>query len=191
MITEQDIKHLQTVINELKTAGRYDQLLSIVGVSALQQLNNEAAKARLSPLVITSDYRFLLPAYKKEVLLPPIHKALYILFLNHPEGIEYKRLVDYKEELTSLYRSIGTRINDQVIEKSIARLVSPLDNSINEKAARIKSTFALCMDEYQLSYYVIASHTVRHIEGSSRMWFERKKTITLPRELLTMEFLKN
>lgn len=188
MITEQDIIHLQTVVNELKTAGRYEELLSIVGVSALQQLNLEAAKARLSPLVITSDYRFLLPAYKKEVVLPPIHKALYILFLNHPEGIEYKRLVDYKEELTELYRNIGTRINNQVIEKSIDRLVSPLDNSVNEKAARIKSTFAMCMDEYQLSYYVISNHTVRHIEGSSRIWFERKKSISLPRELVTMDF---
>lgn len=188
MITEQNIIHLQTVVKELKTAGRYEELLSIVGVSALQQLNLEAAKARLSPFVITSDYRFLLPAYKKEVVLPPIHKALYILFLNHPEGIEYKRLVDHKEELTDLYRNIGTRINSQVIEKSIDRLVSPLDNSVNEKAARIKSTFAMCMDEYQLSYYVISNHTVRHIEGSSRIWFERKKSISLPRELVTMEF---
>ncbi len=188
MISEQDIIHLQTVVNKLKAAGRYEELLSIVGVPTLQQMNLEAAKARLSPLVITSDYRFLLPTYKKEVVLPPIHKALYILFLNHPEGIEYKRLVEYKEELTGLYRSIGTRINDQVIAKSIDRLVSPLDNSVNEKAARIKSTFAMCMDEYQLSYYVISSHTVRHIEGSSRIWFERKKSISLPRQLIKMEF---
>lgn len=188
MISEEDIKYLQKVVNELKEAGRYDDLLSIVGVSALHHLNLSAARARLSPLVITSDYRFLLPEYKKEVVLPPIHKALYILFLNHPEGIEYKQLIDYREELAKLYRNIGKRINNQVIEKSIDRLVSPLDNSVNEKAARIKATFSMCMDDYQLSYYMISNHTVRHIEGSSRIWYERKKSISLPRELVTMEF---
>lgn len=187
MIPEQEILHLQSVVEGLKAAERYDVLLSIIGVPALQQLQLEAAKAHLSPLVISSDYRFFLPAYKKEVLLPPIHKALYILFLNHPEGIEFKRLSEYRDELTELYRKIGKRSSLKTIENSIDRLVNPLDNSVNEKCARIKSTFALCMDQYQLSYYAISSHTVRHIDGSARTWFERKKTITLPRELVRFD----
>lgn len=187
MISEQDILHTQSVVNELKTTGHYKELLDIIGVPALQQLNIEAAKARLSPLVITSDFRFLLPAYKKEVLLPPIHKVLYIFFLRHPEGIVLKQLVDYKEELTELYYKIGSRSCEKVIEASIARLVNPLDNSINEKCARIKSTFAMCMDQYQLNYYAISGHTQRHIDGSSRVWYERRKNIALPRELVTIQ----
>jgi hypothetical protein len=40
------------------------------------------------------------------------------------------------------------------------------------------------MDEYRASYYVISSHTKKHINGSSRTWYERLKVITLPRELV-------
>lgn len=188
MISELDIQRLKTIVAELKTTERYKELLDIIGISTLQQLNAEAAKSNLSPLVITKDYRFLLTAYKKEVLLPPIHKALYILFLNHPEGIEFKRLIDHRDELLGIYRKIGSRSDETVIRNTIDRLVNPLDNSVNEKCARIKATFAMCMNKYELSYYIISGHTMRRIEGSEKVWYERRKNILLPRELVTMEF---
>ena len=181
-ITEQ----LRVLSEELRRAGRYDLLLEAITVPALQQLNIEAAKERLSPLVITSDYRFLLPRYEKEVELSPINKALYIFFLNHREGIEFKCLSDYREELMALYRKVGNRVSEDIIRESIDRLVNPLDNSINEKCARIKSAFAKCMDSYQLSYYAISKHSVRQVEGSIRIWYDRRRTITLPRELVQM-----
>ena len=34
------------------------------------------------------------------------------------------------------------------------------------------------------SYYIISSHTQKHIAGSCRIWYERLKVITLPRELV-------
>ena len=55
---------------------------------------------------------------------------------------------------------------------------------MNEKCSRIKAAFAEHMDAYALRYYIISGHTVRHISGSNRLWFERKKTIELPRELV-------
>ena len=179
-ITEQ----LRVLSEELRRAGRYDLLLDAITVPALQQLNIEAAKERLSPLVITADYRFLLPRYEKEVDLSPINKALYIFFLNHEEGIEFKRLSDYRDELMELYRRVGNRVSEDIICETIDRLVNPLDNSINEKCARIKSAFAKCMDSYQLSYYAISKHSVRQVEGSNRIWYDRRRTITLPRELV-------
>ena len=181
-ITEQ----LRGLSEELRRAGRYDLLLDAITVPALQQLNIEAAKERLSPLEITSDYRFLLPRYEKEVDLSPINKALYIFFLNHEEGIEFKRLSDYRDELMELYRRVGNRVSEDIICETIDRLVNPLDNSINEKCARIKSAFAKCMDSYQLSYYAISKHSVRLVEGSNRIWYDRRRTITLPRELVQM-----
>ena len=43
---------------------------------------------RLSRLVITKDFRLLLPDYNNmEIKLEPLAKAVYLLFLNHPEGI--------------------------------------------------------------------------------------------------------
>ena len=52
-------------------------------------------KAQLSRLVITKDHRILLPDYNDiEVKMEPLVKAVYFLFLNHPEGIVVKELTD-------------------------------------------------------------------------------------------------
>ena len=40
------------------------------------------------------------------------------------------------------------------------------------------------MDEYAASYYIISGHTQKRFAGSSRIWYERLKVITLPRELV-------
>ena len=63
---------------------------------------------------------------------------------------------------------------------------NPLDNAINEKCSRIKKTILSMMDEYTASYYIISSHTQKHFEGSNRIWYERLKIITLPRELVVL-----
>ena len=177
----QEVKRLAM---QLQQAGRKDLLLHAIGVPLLEELRIEAAKGRLSRLVITEDYRFILVDYHKEVELQPVHKAVYLLFLAHPEGIEFKRLADYREELTSYYMATAKLMDKEKIIEGVDHLVNPLDNAINEKCSRIKKVFLDLMDEYTASYYLISSHTQKHIAGSSRIWYERLKVITLPRELV-------
>ena len=173
---------------QLQAAGRTDLLLQAIGVPALEDLRLEAAKGRLSRLLITRDSRFLLVDYgHREVELQPVHKAVYLLFLAHPEGIEFKRLGEYRQELAELYRRTAPNMDAQKMEEGISHLINPLDNAINEKCSRIKKTFLDLMDEYTASYYIISSHTQRRIAGSSRVWFERLKIITLPRNLVVVE----
>ncbi len=74
---------------------------------------------------------------------------------------------------------------DKIIE-GVDHLVNPLDNAINEKCSRIKKTILSMMDEYTAINYIISSHTLKHFEGSTRIWCERLKIITLPRELVTL-----
>lgn len=175
---------MKQTITELQQEGRYDLLLQTIGAPLLQQLRIEAAKEELSPLRITDDYRFILTKWEKEVELSPIHKALYMLFLRHEEGIEFKRLSEHREELKELYMKITNRVSSDAINDTINRLTDPLDNAINEKCSRIKTAFAAHLDEFSLRYYIIAGHTTRQFPSSNRVWFERKKTIMLPRNLV-------
>ncbi len=175
-----------TLVKQLHAAGRKDLLLKAIGAPLLEELRIEAAKAKLSRLVITEDYRFILADYQKEVELQPVHKAVYLLFLAHPEGIEFKRLADYREELTKYYTATAKGLDRDKIVEGVDHLVNPLDNAINEKCSRIKKTFLDMMDEYTASYYIISSHTQKHFEGSNRIWYERLKIITLPRELVVL-----
>ena len=181
MIAEQ----LRTLVAELQAAGRQDLLLKAISVPVLEQLRLQAAKGRLSRLMITRDYRFLLiDLDNKEIELQPVHKAVYLLFLAHPEGIEFKRLRDYREELLKYYIATARLMDKEKIIESVEHLVNPLDNAINEKCSRIKRVFNGLMDEYTASYYIISGHVEKHIAGSSRIWYERLKTITLPRDLV-------
>lgn len=179
---------LSSLVKELVDVGRKDLLLRAIGVPLLEELRIEAAKARLSRLLITKDYRFLLIDYdNKEVVMNPVHKAVYLLYLHHPEGIEFKKLCNYRDELQGYYLATARLMDKQTISDSIDMLVDPLNNSINEKCSRIKSVFLSMMDQYTANFYIVSSHTQKHIVGSSRIWYERLKVITLPRDLVVWE----
>ena len=132
-------------------------------------------KVVLSKLTITKDYSILLSNYNTEVKLEPIVKAIYLLFLNHPEGIVFKCLPDYREELAEIYQKIKPYgLNDRVI-RSIEDATNPLLNSINEKCSRVRAAFAAVTDATLLDQYAIT--------GKSG---EAKK-ISLPRELVVWD----
>jgi len=183
MTAEEMALELKRLAEQLVAADRRDLVLRAIGVPLLEELRIEAARSKLSRLVITEDYRFVLADYNnKEVELQPVHKAVYMLFLAHPEGIEFKRLADYREELLGYYLRTARMMDREKIVESVDKLTNPLDNAINEKCSRIKKVFLDMMDEYRASYYIIGSHTKKHIGG--RVWFERLKLITLPREIV-------
>ena len=131
---------------------------------------------RLSRLVITKDFRLILPDYNNmEIKLEPLAKAVYLLFLNHPEGILFKYLPDYREELAKIYNRLKpTGLTDRAIQ-SIEDVTNPLLNSINEKCARIRGAFVGQFDDHIARHYYIDGH-----RGEA-------KKITLPRELIIWE----
>ena len=130
---------------------------------------------KLSKLTITKDFAIILTDYNKEVNMEPIVKAVYLLYLNHPEGIAFKSLSDYKKELLEIYQRIKPLgLNERAI-KSIEDVTNPLFNSINEKSSRIKAAFTAEVDETIMDQYIIT--------GKSG----EPKRITLPRELVEWE----
>ena len=131
---------------------------------------------RLSRLVVTKEYRLLLPEYNNmEIKMEPIVKAVYLLFLNHPEGILFKHLPDYREELAQIYNKVRPMgLTDRAV-RSIEDVTNPLLNSINEKCARIRGAFVGQFDDHMARHY--------YIDG---LRGEVKK-ISLPRELVIWE----
>ena len=97
---------------------------------------------RLSRLRITKDYRIFLVDYNNmEIRLAVLPKAVFFLFLHHPEGIRFKELSDYYTELLQIYlklRPIGGRMRQ---EQSIRDITNPCSNSINEKCEAFISYF--------------------------------------------------
>lgn len=175
---------LKTLVGQLRQRGRTDLLLHAIGSATLEELRVEAARYSLKPLIITKDFRFFIGNETREVQMSPIHKSVYLLFLHHPEGIEFKRLSEYRQELMDTYLKVSNRLDVDKMEETIDRLTNPLDNAINEKCSRIKAAFYELLDEYAASYYIISSRVSRVVAGTSHIWYRRLKVINLPRELV-------
>ena len=96
-----------------------------LAASVLDELIHPEGK--LSQMVITKDFRLLLTDYHgMEIKMEPLVKAVYMLFLNHPEGIRFKELPGYREELTGIYLKLKPNgLTDRVI-KSIEDVTNPM-----------------------------------------------------------------
>ena len=86
-----------------------------------------------------------------EVKMPALPKALYFVFLNHPEGFPLKHLIDYREELLLWYRKLSNRKD---VEKYIDKLVDSTDNSANEKISRIREAFEKIKENIEMKSYI-------------------------------------
>lgn len=128
-------------------------------------------------LTVTEDYRIVLTMENSvEVMMEPLVKAVYILFLSHPEGIILKTLPDYREELTAIYTKVRRGGMTEKTRRSIEDVTNPLLNSINEKCARIRKAFVDILDKSTAEHYYI----IKGKRGEA-------KRISLPKNLIIWE----
>ena len=86
----------------------------------------------------------------------PLPKAVFFLFLKHPEGIIFKHLPDYKEELFNIYSKLTNKDELNHINESISTVIDPTKNAINEKCSRIRESFIKEFDESIAINYIIS-----------------------------------
>jgi len=131
---------------------------------------------QLSKLVITKKYEIIMPEYDHMVIkMEPLVKAVFILFLRHPEGIVFKHLPDYRQEMVEIYKQLRPYgLNERSLQ-SIEDVTNPLLNSINEKCARIRAAFMSKFDGHLAKNYFVTGE-----RGEA-------KRITLSRDLVVWE----
>lgn len=169
---EQENPRFSILFNEVK---QKLQLLREIGVSETEIASLLYIERPLSKMIISKDYRIYLGEDCTEVHMEPIQKAVYLLFLKHPEGISFKYLPNYRQELADIYNKVRPwGLTDRAI-RSIEDVTNPLLNSINEKCARIRNTFANLLDSTMADNYCIKGK-----RGEA-------KKISLPRELVVWE----
>ena len=125
--------HCSILLDEVKEKVRRLKAYGVDEAEIVAAMNEE----ELFPqLVVTEDYKVVLAEEKPvEVEMEPLVKAVYLLFLSHPEGIVFKDLPDYRRELTKIYSEVRPwGLSDRALQ-SIEDVTNPLLNSINEKCA--------------------------------------------------------
>ena len=134
------MRTIEDAKNEVKDLVNY---LRDNGVTEAEIMEFIRPEKKLSRLLVTKDFRIILPDYDNtEVRLEPLHKAVYLLFLRHPEGTRFKELPDYREELADIYHQMKRKTQvKKKVERSIIDVTDPLNHSIIEKCARIRNAF--------------------------------------------------
>ncbi|MFN5931314.1 MAG: hypothetical protein ACK42F_06950, partial [Sphingobacteriales bacterium] len=74
----------------------------------IENLHTDVSQ-KLSPIIISSSGKLILSDYNKEIKLEPIHRAVYIFFLLKQEGIMFKDLPAYKNEILHIYSKLSNR----------------------------------------------------------------------------------
>ena len=87
--------------------------------------------------------------------LSPTERAVYLLFLNHPEGIRLAEMGDYKAELRGILNQISPSDSRDAIEGQLENLCEYNSNSLSEKMSRIKRKFDEKLGTAMAEHYYI------------------------------------
>lgn len=131
--------------------------LRLLGIPLDAILEYIAKYETISRLCITDDYRIFLPEYNnREIKLGALYKAVYFLFLNHPDGIVLQRLEEHHKELVNYYLQTSNKneMTPRMIE-TINALEYPGNNSINIILSKIKAEFKDAIDDHLARHYYI------------------------------------
>ena len=161
--------------NLLKEVKEKVQKLKEYGMSEKEITSLFHTEQPLLKMFISKNYKIFLGDERKEIRMEPLVKAVYLLFLKHPEGILFKHLPDYREELTRIYVKLKPMGMSERVIQSIEDVTNPLLNSINEKCARIRGAFVGQFDDHLARHYYIDG-----LRGEA-------KKIALPRDLVVWE----
>lgn len=101
--------------------------------------------------LLTQPSRLLITGWNKRLFLKdmamlpvnltPLERAVYLLFLAHPEGIRMSEVSSFRDELLENVRRMSRRDDPQVMEQGVDELCSPLSNSLSEKMSKIRRKF--------------------------------------------------
>jgi hypothetical protein len=164
-----------TIVQEHLSLPEIHHALAILESLRVKMLFAQNFKQNSPPsrLTIGKGGRIFLSDYENiEIRMPSMEKALYILFLRHPEGLHISSLSDYRNELTDIYSQISTRGMMEDMARRITEMTNILNDQVSVKLSRIKKAFTDAIGSSLADQYII--------QGANA----EKKTIKLTRDLV-------
>lgn len=148
---------IETLLEELRIVYNRLEEIGVTKELARQMLWE---REKISRIYVRKNGSITLADYGVEIVLPPLQWCLYVLFLRHPDGIAYKKLPDYKDELNDMLIDIYKRNDGQVNESRLSHIVDRLTDStcgsINENVSKIRRAFinAIGSEDCARHYYI-------------------------------------
>ena len=93
-----------------------------------------------------------------QINLNPTERALYLVFINHPEGISRADLIDFRSELIRHYAFFSNSSDNNQINEAVDLLTNALEQKLMQVLSRIRRKFKDAVGEDQYKTYSIESH---------------------------------
>lgn len=139
-----------------------------------------------TPIIIDIQCRLFFPMYSdKEVKMSYLPKTVYIFFLLHHSGVEFKNLDNYLKELYQIYQIVSEEKNIEAgkIKKSLNNLVEPGNNRIYEICSVVRKTLSEILPAELVTQYAITGkwgglHRIKAKRSLLEIRHEKLKQIT-------------
>ena len=154
---DEDTKEIvNSILEQLQTLKDKGSLLQVLPIVENYLKNQSTVSiSELSRLKIDENFSILLTDYNLEIKLSHLTKSIYLLFLNHPEGILLTNLGLYKKELLEHYKKLSSRDDFDKMQISIDDIVTQKSNAIYVHLSRIKSAFTKVVHHSIAKHYFI------------------------------------
>ncbi len=130
----------QDILRQIEEASK-DGSVEIIFADDIRKYIALLQEEGLSPLVIDSRLQIRLPLYELTLDLPPLAKALYMLYMRHPEGLYRKQIADCREELLWLYSACLGRRVDSDMRRTIDHLTDFSTKNADKQMSLINRSF--------------------------------------------------
>ena len=151
-VQQQFLSELEQALSKLSDEGM-NIFLQTMGNDFLQSLSNLAPKP-LSPILVDKQFRILLPEYDLEIKMNALWKAIYILFLRHPEGIVLKDMPNYRDELSDIYYAMGCGEYERM-EATLDDVTTPGSDNFRQYVSKINRAFTAVLAVDLAQHYMI------------------------------------
>lgn len=98
----------------------------------------------------------LLPEENRFVILNPMERTIYRLFLSHPEGIAADCILAHWKELRGIYQQESCFDDPTLRADALESLCAESKRVFYANISRIKKKFVLALGARKASYYIIA-----------------------------------
>lgn len=134
-----------------------EEIKKMLKEMALQN-NKTDICSKNTPIIIDTQCRLFFPMYSdKEVKMSYLPKTVYIFFLLHHTGVEFKNLDSYMKELYQIYQIVSEEKNIEAgkIKKSLNNLVAPSNNRIYEICSVVRRNLSEILPTELVEQYAI------------------------------------
>lgn len=137
-----------------------EDIMKVLDSVVRKDINNETNndKENMSRVIIDKNGRIFLPDYSSiEVKMPYLPKTVFLFFLMHKEGIEFKSMYNYMHELYEIYQIVALEKNTEAskIRRSLENLVEPVNNRIYETCSIIRRSLSMVVPESLMEMYCV------------------------------------